>query len=56
MSSSGVGGLYQDRDCVVGGDLVVVTTTGNVWRVTAAGVPTLLASLGTHLEGVTPHD
>ncbi|GEM_PF-6183271 len=47
------GSLHIDRTGVFGGDLIVVTTTGNVWRVTSAGVPTKLASLGTHLEGVT---
>jgi hypothetical protein len=52
------GGLFQDRYCVAGGDLIVVTTVGNVWRITSAGVPTKLASLGVHLEGVTtiPND
>jgi uncharacterized repeat protein (TIGR01451 family) len=40
------------------GDLIAVTTVGNVWRVSSNGTPTLLASLGTHLEGVTtvPND
>jgi hypothetical protein len=33
------GGLAQDRYCVFGGDLIVTTTTGDVWRVTSAGVP-----------------
>jgi hypothetical protein len=49
------GSLHVDRTGVFGGDLIVVTTepAGNVWRVTSAGVPTKLASLGTHLEGVT---
>ena len=54
------GSLFQDRYCSFGGDLIVVTTAGNVWRVTSSGSPTLLASLGTttHLEGVTtvPND
>jgi hypothetical protein len=47
------GSLFQDRFCSFGGDLIVVTTAGNVWRVTSAGVPTPLTSLETHLEGVT---
>jgi Mg-chelatase subunit ChlD len=47
------GSLFQDRYCAMGGDLVVVTTTGGVWRVTSAGVALQLADLGTHLEGVT---
>lgn len=54
------GSLYIDRTGVFDGDLIVVTTepTGNVWRVTSAGVATKLASLGTHLEGLTtvPND
>jgi len=54
------GSLHLDRTGVFGGDLIVVTTepTGNVWRVTSAGAATKLASLGTHLEGVTtvPND
>lgn len=52
------GSLFQDKFCSFGGDLIVVTTAGNVWRVTSSGSPTLLKSLGTHLEGVTtvPND
>jgi hypothetical protein len=47
------GSLFQDRYGIFGGDLIVVTTAGNVWRITSAGAPTKLAELGTHLEGVT---
>ncbi len=54
------GALFQDRYCVVGGDLVVVTTAGNVWRVSSSGVPKGVAvvGFGIHLEGVTtvPND
>jgi len=52
------GSLFQDRFCSFGGDLIVVTTAGNAWRVTSAGVPSLLVSLGPHLEGLTtvPND
>ena len=46
------GSLYVDRTGVYGGDLIVVTTGGQVWRVTSAGTPTLLADANTHLEGV----
>jgi hypothetical protein len=46
------GGLFQDRYCSFGGDLIVVTTAGGVWRITSEGVPTKLAEVGTHLEGV----
>ncbi|HEX7152041.1 MAG TPA: PKD domain-containing protein [Thermoanaerobaculia bacterium] len=45
------GSLYVDRTGVFGGDLIAVTTTGGVWRITSAGVPTKIASVGTHLEG-----
>ncbi|HEY3121132.1 MAG TPA: hypothetical protein VGL15_10955, partial [Vicinamibacteria bacterium] len=34
------GSLFQDRYCAFGGDLLVVTTDGNVWRVTSAGEAT----------------
>jgi hypothetical protein len=48
------GGLFQDRYCAFGGDLIATTTTGDVWRVTSAGVPTLLrAGVGSFLEGPT---
>jgi hypothetical protein len=52
------GGFFHDRFCSFGGDLITITTAGSVWRVTSAGIPTKLASLGTHLEGVTtvPND
>lgn len=46
------GSLYVDRTGIFNGDLIVVTTTGQVWRVTPAGVPTLITSLGVHLEGM----
>lgn len=46
------GSLYVDRTGVFGGDLMVVTTNGEVWRITSAGVPTPLATItGVHLEG-----
>ena len=52
------GSLHVDRTGVFGGDLIVVTTSGKVWQVDSAGNSTQLASLGTHLEGVTtvPND
>jgi RHS repeat-associated protein len=46
------GSLYVDRTGVYGGDLIVVTTTGGVWRITSAGQATQLTRLGTHLEGL----
>lgn len=38
---------------MLGGDLIAVTTFGEVWRVTSLGGATHVASLGTHLAGVT---
>lgn len=46
------GSLYVDRTGVFGGDLIVVTTIGKVYRVTSAGVATKVAEIPTHLEGV----
>jgi hypothetical protein len=47
------GSLYVDRTGEWGGDLVVVTTLGQVWRVNSSGTPVLVASLpGVHLEGL----
>ncbi|MEO7093325.1 MAG: hypothetical protein ABI175_08750, partial [Polyangiales bacterium] len=46
------GSLYVDRTGLYNGDLIVATTTGEVWRVTPAGVPTRIAALGVHLEGL----
>jgi hypothetical protein len=46
------GSMYVDRTGIYGGDLIAVTTGGEVWRITSAGVPTLLADLDVHLEGV----
>ena len=54
------GSLYHDRTDVFGGDLIAVTTSGQVWRVGADGSHsgTPLASIGTHLEGAitVPND
>src|SRR5262249_33083684 len=47
------GGLHLDETGVWGGDLIVVTSTGGVWRVNSAGQAQRLTDLGTHLEGVT---
>lgn len=48
------GSLYHDRTDVFGGDLIAVTTTGEVWRIHADGSTsgTPLATLATHLEGL----
>jgi RHS repeat-associated protein len=47
------GSLYVDRTGIYGGDLIVVTTSGGVWRVSSAGQPTKLAQIPTHLEGLS---
>jgi RHS repeat-associated protein len=47
-----IGGLYLDRTGVYGGDLLVVTSTGGVWRVNAAAEATKVAGLDTRLAGV----
>ncbi|HEX5832967.1 MAG TPA: hypothetical protein VFY34_03895, partial [Pyrinomonadaceae bacterium] len=51
-------GLFVDRTGVFGGDLIAVTTTGGVWRISSAGVATRVSDVGTPLEGVTtvPND
>ncbi len=46
------GSLYVDRTGVWGGDLLAVTTGGEAWRVNSAGVPTLVAAVHDHLEGL----
>jgi RHS repeat-associated protein len=46
------GSLHVDRTGVFGGDLIAVTNGGGVWRINAAGVPTLVARLNTFLEGL----
>lgn len=46
------GSLYVDRTGIFGGDLCVVTTNGEAWRVTAGGTPSKIAAIpGVHLEG-----
>lgn len=47
------GSLYVDRTDVWGGDLIVVTTNGEIWRIDVAGTPTQVTDIGsTHLEGL----
>jgi len=46
------GSLYVDRTGLYGGDLIAVTTGGEVWRITAAGAPTLIIDVDVHLEGL----
>jgi hypothetical protein len=47
------GSLYVDRTGVYGGDLIVATTAGELWRVNPnTAVPTRVAAVGVHLEGL----
>jgi hypothetical protein len=46
------GSLQVDPTGAWGGDLVVVTTAGELWRVTRDGVPTRVADVNVHLEGL----
>lgn len=52
------GSLYVDRTGIYGGDLIVVTTGGQVWRVDSSANPTLIADVNVHLEGLitVPND
>jgi len=47
------GSLYIDRTGLYGGDLIVCTTVGKVYRVTSSKAVTLIADIpSTHLEGL----
>lgn len=46
------GSLYVDRTGIYGGDLIVAMTSGELWRIKSDGTPTLIASMGVHLEGL----
>jgi hypothetical protein len=46
------GSLYLDRTGIYGGDLIVCTTEGEVWRVSDAGTATPIADVNQHLEGL----
>ena len=46
------GSLYVDRTGVWGNELLVATTAGELWRIDAAGTPTLIADAEVHLEGL----
>jgi RHS repeat-associated protein len=46
------GQLYIDRTGIFGGDLIVATTTGNIWRVSSAGVASRLVNVGVPPEGL----
>ena len=46
------GSLYVDRTGVYGGDLIVGTTAGEVWRINSSGTPTMIADVDEHLEGL----
>jgi hypothetical protein len=47
--------IHQDASCSFDGDLIVAASNGpasTVWRITAAGVPTQIASLDAHIDFV----
>jgi hypothetical protein len=47
------GSLYVDRTGTWGGDLIVATTNGQIWRIDSTATPTLVADFpGVHLEGL----
>lgn len=46
------GSLYVDRTGVHDGDLIAVTTAGELWRITAGGVATMIRDENVHLEGL----
>lgn len=47
------GSLYVDRTGIFGGDLIVATTVGEVWRINTQGVATsIMPPAGVHLEGL----
>jgi RHS repeat-associated protein/uncharacterized repeat protein (TIGR01451 family) len=46
------GQLYIDRTGIFGGDLIVATTTGNIWRVSSSGAASRLANVGVPPEGL----
>lgn len=52
------GSMFVDNTGVYNGDLISVTTGGQVWRIDEFGVGVLLADVDTHLEGllVLPND
>lgn len=52
------GSMFVDNTGVYDGDLIAVTTGGQVWRINEAGAGILLADVNTHLEGllVLPND
>lgn len=52
------GGLHVDETGVWGGDLIVITNTGGIWRVNSLGQPQILANVHDLVEGPTtvPND
>jgi hypothetical protein len=52
------GALHIDTTGIWGGDLIVATTVGNVWRVNSSGVATFIGSAPGMIEGITtvPND
>jgi hypothetical protein len=56
--SGGVRQIFMDPGSTFGGDMLVSTTSGNIYKVTSAGVVTPLASVGEDTEGldIAPSD
>ena len=55
MDNNGLmrGSLYVDRTGIYGGDLIVATTLGEVWRINpSTTAATRIAAVGVHLEGL----
>jgi PEP-CTERM motif len=44
--------VFFDPGTTFGGDMIVSTNAGNIYRFNSAGVPTLVASVGTDTEGL----
>ncbi len=47
------GSLYVDRTGLYNGDLIAVTTGGELWRIDAAGASTKIDDQNVHLEGLS---
>ena len=57
-SDYAIRGLHVDSTGIFGGDLIAVTSVGDVWRIDSAGVAKRVAQLGSPLRGtlVVPDD
>lgn len=46
------GSLYVDRTGIYNGDLIIATTTGEVWRIDSAANASMIDDVNVHLEGL----